>query len=218
MYHRTWPSSRNNNNGNNSNHFISNNGRGLKERVESCFPNILKHCSNRTEKQNAHINFQTQSGKAEITTNKSFASSNVCKDGDTVLLLYTDGFSGSQLMKVTKNILLEKGPLPVGEIGKLLKEKLPNSHLSNILKEKFGGLKKFIEQFYGDEFLLGTNHKFNPKVYLRKVLTPEEIDLIKNGTDISKKNKSKKSRRNKKKDKNTSNTTPKSANKRTNSE
>ena len=218
MYHRTWPSSRNNNNGNNSNHFISNNGRGLKERVESCFPNILKHCSNRTEKQNSHINFQTQSGKAENTTNKSFASSNVCKDGDTVLLLYTDGFSGSQLMKVTKNILLEKGPLPVGEIGKLLKEKLPNSHLSNILKEKFGGLKKFIEQFYGDEFLLGTNHKFNPKVYLRKVLTPEEIDLIKNGTDISKKNKSKKSRRNKKKDKNTSNTTPKSANKRTNSE
>ena len=90
--------------------------------------------------------------------------------------------------------------------------------MSNILKEKFGGLKKFIEQFYGDEFLLGTNHKFNPKVYLRKVLTPEEIDLIKNGTDISKKNKSKKSRRNKKKDKNTSNTTPKSANKRTNSE
>ena len=68
---------------------------------------------------------------------------------DTVLLLYTDGFSGSQLMKVTKNILQEKGPLAVGEIGKLLKEKLPNSHLSSILKEKFGGLKKFIEQFYG---------------------------------------------------------------------
>ena len=50
---------------------------------------------------------------------------------------------GSQLMKVTKNILLEKGPLPVGEIGKLLKEKLPNSHLSNILKENLRSKKVY---------------------------------------------------------------------------
>ena len=58
-------------------------------------------------------------------------------------------------MKVTKNILQEKGPLAVGEIGKLLKEKLPNSHLSSILKEKFGGLKNSLSNFMGTSFCWG---------------------------------------------------------------
>ena len=193
LYHRTWPSSRSS-----ASNFVSNSARSIQDRVESCFTNILKAHQHR---KNTHI----QEGPSlwepqNVAVRSDIYLSDACKDGDTVLLLYTDGFSGSQLMKVTKNILQEKGPLAVGEIGKLLKEKLPNSHLSSILKEKFGGLKKFIEQFYGDEFLLGTNHKFNPKVYLRKALTGEEIELIKNGTDISKKSKNRKSRgRNKKK-------------------
>ena len=197
LYHRTWPSSRSS-----ASNFVSNSARSIQDRVESCFTNILKAHKHRK-------NTQIQEGPSlwepqNVAVRSDIYLSDACKDGDTVLLLYTDGFSGSQLMKVTKNILQEKGPLAVGEIGKLLKEKLPNSHLSSILKEKFGGLKKFIEQFYGDEFLLGTNHKFNPKVYLRKALTGEEIELIKNGTDISKKNKNRKSRgRNKKKDKDT---------------
>ena len=87
--------------------------------------------------------------------------------------------------------------MPVGEIGKVLKEKVANDRLSSILKDKFGGLKNFLEQFYGDEFVLGTNHKFNPKVYLRKTLSSHEIDAIKNGKDLP--NKKKSGRKNKSK-------------------
>merc|ERR1711968_311699 len=117
--------------------------------------------------------------------NDYFEGSNFEKDIEATYQLFTNGFSGERLMKLTKAILEEKGPLPVGEIGKVLKEKIANDRLTAILKEKFGGLKNFLEQFYGDEFVLSTNHKFNPKVYLRKSLSMDDIEKIKSGNDLT---------------------------------
>jgi len=46
------------------------------------------------------------------------------------------------LITLSIEILAEKGPLPVGEIGKILAELTSIPNLSMKLKEKFGGLKK----------------------------------------------------------------------------
>lgn len=58
------------------------------------------------------------------------------------------------LLVLTQDILLERGTLPVGEIGKMLQELTTLSSLSAKLKEKYGGLKKFLEK-YDDQFLIG---------------------------------------------------------------
>jgi hypothetical protein len=59
----------------------------------------------------------------------------------------------SALKSFSKDILLERGPLPVGEIGKMLQEMTGISTLSAYLKDKFGGLKKFLEIF-PEDFLI----------------------------------------------------------------
>ena len=50
------------------------------------------------------------------------------------------------LRTLAGEVLADRGPLPVGEIGKMLQEITANASLSTILKEKFGGLKKFLEK------------------------------------------------------------------------
>lgn len=60
----------------------------------------------------------------------------------------------SALLMLTKDILIERGTLPVGEIGKMLQELIALSSLSSKLKEKFGGLKKFLERF-SEYFVIG---------------------------------------------------------------
>jgi hypothetical protein len=85
------------------------------------------------------------------------------------------------LLILTKEILLERGTLPVGEIGKMLQELTALNSLSSKLKEKFGGLKKFLERF-SDHFVIGTDHPFNPHVYLRQNLTAEDFEIINRGT------------------------------------
>jgi len=71
------------------------------------------------------------------------------------------------LFSMASEILADRGPLPIGEIGKLLQETTANSSLSIVLKDKFGGLKKFLE-IYPTVFLISNDHPFNPKVYLRR--------------------------------------------------
>ncbi|CAM9178733.1 unnamed protein product, partial [Ectocarpus fasciculatus] len=77
-------------------------------------------------------------------------------------------FSESAIMLKTLalDILSTKGPLPVGEIGKMLQEAIRVPSLSSILREYFGGLKKFLEK-YSDDFLISNDHPFNPNVYIR---------------------------------------------------
>lgn len=57
------------------------------------------------------------------------------------------------LKTLALDILSNKGPLPVGEIGKMLQEAIKVPSLSSILREYFGGLKKFLEK-YSDDFLI----------------------------------------------------------------
>lgn len=73
-----------------------------------------------------------------------------------------------------------KGPLPVGEVGKALTEISGMSQLSLHLKEKFGGLKKFLEKF-PEIFVFSNDHPFNPHVLLRSELSPEHQKIIYRG-------------------------------------
>lgn len=57
--------------------------------------------------------------------------------------------------------------LPVGKLGSLLHQKLNNHQLPAILKERYGGLKKFIERC-NHIFVLLNDHAFNPSVTLNQ--------------------------------------------------
>lgn len=84
------------------------------------------------------------------------------------------------LQLLAMEILAQKGPLPVGEIGKILAEMTSIPSLSLKLKEKFGGLKKFLEQ-YPSLFVVSNDHPFNPNVLLRCSLSNEHLELIDKG-------------------------------------
>jgi hypothetical protein len=84
------------------------------------------------------------------------------------------------LKVLAMEILAQKGPLPVGEIGKILAELTSIPSLSLKLKEKFGGLKKFLEQFPAC-FVVSNDHPFNPNVLLRSSLSTEHLELIDKG-------------------------------------
>lgn len=84
------------------------------------------------------------------------------------------------LLALTSEILARRGRLPVGEIGKLLQEATSNPALSGALKERFGGLKKFLESF-PDHFVLGRSHRFNPLVYLRASLDEADVRRVREG-------------------------------------
>jgi len=88
--------------------------------------------------------------------------------------------SEAALLTVSVEILTSKGPLPVGEIGKVLAELTCISNLSLKLKERFGGLKKFLEHF-SDKFAISNDHPFNPHVMLRDTLSAEHLELIDRG-------------------------------------
>ena len=88
--------------------------------------------------------------------------------------------SQSALIRVTSEILTAKGPLPVGEIGKVLAELTSIPNISQKCKEKFGGLKKFLEHF-PDQFVISNDHPYNPHVVLRTSVSPEYLDLINRG-------------------------------------
>jgi hypothetical protein len=77
-------------------------------------------------------------------------------------------------------ILADKGPLPVGEIGKVLTELASIPNLSMKLKENFGGLKKFLER-YQDKLILSNDHPFNPHVILRASVDKQQLQMIDNG-------------------------------------
>jgi hypothetical protein len=90
-----------------------------------------------------------------------------------LLLLYVSQISDSALRILSLEILSEKGiALPVGEIGKMLQEATAMSNvLSAALKERYGGLKKFLES-NPDDFLISSDHPFNPHVNLKMKKQP----------------------------------------------
>jgi hypothetical protein len=95
-------------------------------------------------------------------------------------LVLTGCVSESAVLALSKEILYERGTLPVGEIGKVLQELTCASSFLGKLKEKFGGLKKFLERF-PNEFVICTDHPFNPHVFVKKALKAEEMEMVLNG-------------------------------------
>mmetsp|Transcript_12588 Transcript_12588/g.12221 ORF Transcript_12588/g.12221 Transcript_12588/m.12221 type:complete len:1255 (+) Transcript_12588:255-4019(+) len=95
-------------------------------------------------------------------------------------LVLTGFVSESSVLALSKEILFDRGTLPVGEIGKVLQELTCASSFLGKLKEKFGGLKKFLERF-PDEFMICTDHPFNPHVFLKKALTEDEMGNVEKG-------------------------------------
>lgn len=71
--------------------------------------------------------------------------------------------SREALGSLVYHILKKSGPVPVGEIGKSLQEMTNNTHITEIIKAEFKGLKKLIE-FCPEYFAVGTEHPFNPIV------------------------------------------------------
>eukprot|EP01041_Mallomonas_annulata_P000479 gene479-895_t len=63
------------------------------------------------------------------------------------------------------HVIEQRGPQPIGEIGKLLQEATGNPNLSKVLKSQFRGLKRLIEG-YPHLLRLGDDHSFNPHVHL----------------------------------------------------
>lgn len=95
--------------------------------------------------------------------------------------LMIDGYvSRSGVLNLCSDVLTQKGPLPIGEVGKALAELTCISGLSLQLKEKYGGLKKFLEE-NADNVIIGTDHPFNPHVILRNSLSAENLALVDNG-------------------------------------
>jgi hypothetical protein len=95
-------------------------------------------------------------------------------------LMIEAAISNPGLMMLTMEILAAKGPLPVGEIGKILAEYTSIPNLSLKLKEKYGGLKKFLELF-PDAFVVSNDHPFNPNVLLRCSLAAEHLEMLEKG-------------------------------------
>eukprot|EP01038_Epipyxis_sp_PR26KG_P013999 gene13999-18775_t len=86
----------------------------------------------------------------------------------------------TSLLAITMEVLSDRGPLPIGEIGKILTELCSNPVLSHKLKESFGGLKKFVEK-YAEFFVIYNDHPFNPHILLRATLTPQHIEMLERG-------------------------------------
>jgi len=88
--------------------------------------------------------------------------------------------SDHALWSLCVDVLQDRGFIPVGEIGKFLQELTGSVSMSGILKDKYGGLKKFLE-LHGSDFLISGNHPFNPNVYLKRALTAVEQECIERG-------------------------------------
>ncbi|RHY82940.1 hypothetical protein DYB31_015015, partial [Aphanomyces astaci] len=109
-------------------------------------------------------------------------------------------------------VLEDRGALPIGEIGKCLQETATAATaLSAVLKDQFGGLKKFLEQ-YPAVFLVSSDHPFNPKVYLHRMLTESSAAQVLDGTlvEACRKKKPKPTRRSKKADRDDDGDAPRS--------
>ena len=95
-------------------------------------------------------------------------------------LILNAEISEPALLALTMEILATRGPLPVGEIGKLLAETTSIPNLSHRLKDRYNGLKKFLE-LYPNDFVISNDHPFNPSVVLRCVLSQENLEMIERG-------------------------------------
>lgn len=135
---------------------------------------------------------KTTEGRSSFTESpkftKDFMKLSVDKVFDSIRycnLLLEAQITESALRTLCIEILIDKGSLPVGEIGKMLQEAVSTSSMPALLKEKFGGLKKFLER-YPDDFVMNSDHPFNPHVHLRQSLTADEYACVMRGEVLTK--------------------------------
>uniref|UniRef100_A0A7S1X9E5 PAP/OAS1 substrate-binding-related domain-containing protein n=1 Tax=Compsopogon caeruleus TaxID=31354 RepID=A0A7S1X9E5_9RHOD len=69
------------------------------------------------------------------------------------------------LLAFLTEVLAESGTLLIGEIGQHLRDALGDNEWGKILKEQFGGLKKFLVG-HPELFFVDDDHPLNPHVYL----------------------------------------------------
>mmetsp|Transcript_9230 Transcript_9230/g.10437 ORF Transcript_9230/g.10437 Transcript_9230/m.10437 type:complete len:316 (-) Transcript_9230:77-1024(-) len=77
----------------------------------------------------------------------------------------------AMLVELASGLLQKEGSVPVGKMGSLLHRAAGNHNLPAIIKEQYGGLKKFLEA-HQRLFVVGSDHPFNPHVCLRAQLGP----------------------------------------------
>ncbi len=94
---------------------------------------------------------------------------------DYCLLILQEEVTEGGVISLAHHILAEKGAIPAGEVGKLLQEATSLPHLSKILKEKYGGLKRFLER-HSDVFYISNDHPFNPCVDIRDRTEESEVE------------------------------------------
>lgn len=80
------------------------------------------------------------------------------------------------LARLIVYILEQRGPLPVGEVGKQLLEFTGSDLLVKNIKQRYGGLKKVIEM-HENLFSLGLEHPFNPTVSLKDNFEPTPFPM-----------------------------------------
>lgn len=98
-------------------------------------------------------------------------------------LKYTEFVLGSIISEeiiadIIVTLIETRGPVPVGEIGKLLLEMTADNDLTQVLKTKYRGLKKIIET-YPNKLTIGNDHPFNPLVHAIPTTLQQSIDSSK---------------------------------------
>ena len=154
-----------------------------KECFESIFHNTLTHFTHKPRRDCIHNNRHVPLSHQYLSTIDPFYVDHVqlCENLKTARQILGNEVSTAMLVSLTESILSEKGPLPVGEVGKMLQEATANPHLSQMLKDKHNGLKKFLEKF-SELFIMSNDHPFNPHVYLRSNFTIQEQRLLEAGS------------------------------------
>ena len=107
------------------------------------------------------------------------------------LMLIGGDVHESAVRNMLNEVLHDRGTVPVGEVGKILQDMVTTVNLSGKLKEKFGGLKKYLGK-HPKDFTICADHPFNPHIFMTPSLTPEDLEMIEKGVippDIMAKNK-----------------------------
>ncbi|GJQ12401.1 hypothetical protein GpartN1_g4192.t1 [Galdieria partita] len=104
------------------------------------------------------------------------------------------------LLAFLTQILAENGCLLIGEIGQHLRSTFGKQDWSNILKERFGGLKRFLLK-HSELFYVDTDHPLNPHIYLRASINGPLLEKKPQDTSTE----TKKSKKNKKQHNNNNN-------------
>jgi hypothetical protein len=85
------------------------------------------------------------------------------------LMIIDKGLSDSELIAIIARILHEHGQATIGKLGSLLQSYTDNHNLSQFIKERHGGLKRFCEKA-SHVFVIGADHQYNPTVSLLHLL------------------------------------------------